>query len=809
MANFWTEKNNTLLKTLEETVEILPGELTLPLNTTQDIIITLISGSLPNGVDISGTELVGTPVEVVVETEYTFVLRATKNNEIQDRTLRLRVVGADQPEWITPAGSLPVGPSEAIFILDNEVIDFQLEVIDSDLAAGDKLIYYIQPNDGVIPPGITLTDDGHLTGVVEPLLALDKIDSRGGFDTTAYDTRPLDFVIPTYSGWGSFHYDTQPYDFNLTNPLPKKLNRYYQFAVTVADQTSEPVKRQFQIYVVGDDFLKDIQEGIISEEAAEDLLGGLDPENLAQQLGGVFTADFTFIRKPIWITPPDLGYIRADNYATIYLDTLRTNLLSGVVTYTLESTNPDGTHSVLPPGTELDSISGEVIGYIPSQPAITREYTFTVRATRIAFGTDTYPSTLRTFTIRTLGEIDSVITWKTPKDLGVINADLTSTLQVTAKTTVPDSRLIYRLVDGGLPEGLRLSYRGEIIGKATLDAYNCSNYNIPGVYKFTVEAADRFRFSASTREFTIKVVNPDGALYSNLYMQPFQSPEKRSAYRNFVSDPTVFIPSAIYRPNDPSFGIQTKIKILAYAGIERTTASKYAAAATKNHKRRRYNLGDVKRAVAKKPGTHEIVYEVVYVEVIDTAEPVAGETNQTFGIKNTRDLTADSSPYDAKDVNDGNEFVNTEPRRLRNRLNSTVIRADNDAVVVNQTGDTLRYLSNTSNMRKEIEKITISTEVDGKTTQELAKVQREYLPLWMRTGQGGSLQELGYVTAIPLAYCKPGTSEDILLNVKNALKNKKFEFNSLDLDIDRYVLDGSLNNKNDQYIIFANYHFNE
>jgi hypothetical protein len=79
----------------------------------------------------------------------------------------------------------------------------------------------------------------------------------------------------------------------------------------------------------------------------------------------------------------------------------------------------------------------------------------------------------------------------------------------------------------------------------------------------------------------------------------------------------------------------------------------------------------------------------------------------------------------------------------------------------------------------------------------------------MRTGQDGSLQELGFVTAIPLVYCKPGRGADVLLNVQNALENDEFDFNNLDLDLDRYVLSGSLNNQEDQYILFANYQFNE
>jgi hypothetical protein len=425
------------------------------------------------------------------------VLRATKNGQLQDRTFRLRVTGADDPRWITPEGTLPVGSllplesDDAIFILDNEIIDYQLEVVDDDLLAGDDLIFYIEPGDGLLPPGITLTQDGKLTGVVEPLLAQDKIESRGGWDAVSYDAYPLDYAILSTSGWGSFFYDTQVFDFNFPTALPSKLNRYYEFAVTVADKVSDPVRRTFQIYVVGDDFIKDRQNGI------SELGLGYDQDEIAELLGGVFTADFTFIRTPVWITPPNLGFIRANNYATVYLDTLRSKTLAGVVTYSLQQQNPDGSASILPPGTELDSITGELLGYIPGQPAITTKYIFTILATRIGNSSGLNPSSARTFTIQVLGEIDSVITWVTPSNLGSLIADHVSVLQLEANTTVPDGRLLYRVTDGQLPYGLRLSYRGEIIGKATQESCNCSNFGAPGTFNFTVEAFDRFQFSAS------------------------------------------------------------------------------------------------------------------------------------------------------------------------------------------------------------------------------------------------------------------------------------------------------------------------
>ena len=63
MANIWTVKTNHELGVYAERVQTT---IALPLNTTNLTIasVTLISGSLPAGLRIEGTSIVGTPFEV-------------------------------------------------------------------------------------------------------------------------------------------------------------------------------------------------------------------------------------------------------------------------------------------------------------------------------------------------------------------------------------------------------------------------------------------------------------------------------------------------------------------------------------------------------------------------------------------------------------------------------------------------------------------------------------------------------------------------------------------------------------------------
>ena len=68
----------------------------------------------------------------------------------------------------------------------------------------------------------------------------------------------------------------------------------------------------------------------------------------------------------------------------------------------------------------------------------------------------------------------------------------------------------------------------------------------------------------------------------------------------------------------------------------------------KNHKRKNFKLGNIKTAVAKTPGTQDIVYEVVYLEVIDPYLPTAGEVRKSIQIDTKTKLLTSESQYGDK-----------------------------------------------------------------------------------------------------------------------------------------------------------------
>ena len=1019
----------------------------------------------------------------------------------------------------------PSTRSRSYFILDSEIVDFQLQAIDTDLAAGENLKYFIADEDGELPPGLTLSEDGRISGIVEPLLALDK-DLLPGYASSPFDVSPLDFAALDDNGYSSFYYDTTFYGFSQRTRTPAKLNRYYNFFVTVQDDVSSS-RREFQIYLVGDDFLR--------------------ADNTIMKAGtGIFTADNTFLRNPVFLTPGDLGVRRANNYQTVYIDVIDPNSILGTLSYRLLNYNDDGTESILPPGLVLDGLTGELAGSIPYQPAVSRDYRFTIEAQRqeadtdITFDTiatayeDTLSSkssfkikkiteeipgigtvkdligktlqineynylvnevddsdpdydiiqiegvlnpitsfkslqvyenkspgenwlyvvdmpardidfyrnrtltfsgsesykilsdtslnlwerptpftrynvscsdsvgflqfdynaagfepipgetrfdalkryikelhdnknvtfyelydirlvsstdqeivfdvksnsitrttssiqkvfhaddssiphldaievvktndflklyldtnssrtwianqqfsfgvarnnqvflyaldteanvarTIKTFTIRVLGEVESTMEWVTPVELGTITANRISYLRLTATTTLEDALIRYDLVDGKIPFGLELKRDGEIVGKAnqfpnattlgltTIDnratTFDNGVTSFDRQYRFTVIARDRFGYSAIMRTFVLNVSDVDNKSYTNVYMQPFLPNTQRKTYNTFINDYQVFTPSYIYRPFDENFGVQKKLRTLAFAGIETKIINYFVAATAKNHKKKNFYFGDVKTAVAKVAGSNDIIYEVVYVELIDQQDPLLGETKLSTNIITKNPLTIDQIKYEVTyDVtssesggdtfnvttrNDGTVRLSTtsgslvittrsgevltpasgqlpiigrtggiitvlsvafsvdsNAEALRFRPNGNVISVDSDAILSNQSTDNKKFISNITNMRKRISEIGVN--------------EREFLPLWMRTSQEDNIEEIDYVAAMPLCYCKPGTSRLI----KENIENNGFDFKKLNYEIDRYIVDRTENNDNEQFILFANYQFN-
>lgn len=833
----------------------------IPLLATSDsgtVSYSLISGRLPRGMRLDNNVIKGSPVEVTKFTLSRFVIRAADDQGISDRTFELYVDGADIPLWITGEGFLNVGQGESYFVLDNAEVNFQLEATDSDVVAGDKLEFFLMPNGGQLPPGLRLSRSGLISGFTDPIFAVEySPEVIGAYDTGSFDTKPLDVVRNNSNGYDTFFYDDQTFDYNEPSRSPRKLSRFYTFAVAVTDGVNVET-RIFKIYVVTEEFLK-------------------ADNNIIQVDTNLFQADASSFRSPLWITNSNLGRYRANNYLTIFLDVYNPPSLPGTITYFLLPKNPDGTDSLLPEGMFLDSTSGDIAGRVPYQRRITISYKFTILAvnffeeiaeinytirgswssTQQYFANDavlyqnnlyiardrninTLPTNIniwipgtssaeKTFNIDIFGEIESSIEWLSDENLGIVKPDIASDVFVEAKNLLnTNGGIVYSLISGELPPGLTFLPNGLISGKLKQFADQAGKgltrfYDLVSnqrdfsvvfddlettfdkIYRFRVRARDSSQASELLKDFYITAEDKNPKTFANLYLLALQPKIKRGIWFDFITDSSIFDNADIYRPGDTNFSIQTEIKMLLFAGIESTQAVKYVQAMSRNHYRKRILFGNVRLAKAKDPLTQQTIYEVVYVEVLDDLE------KNRVSISETVDLP--------------------------DRINSPVlvsydaIRVDSDVPLVSDRDHQRIFPNSFDNMRKRI--------------RSVGERNREFLPLWMRSIQDQALYELGYTKAVVICYAKPGRGATIVSRIKaktefasrgvfsNTIQyqandsveyigeyytakipsfgivptntdywNKNFNFRSLDFEVDRYLIDNIDSVAQDKYLAF-------
>lgn len=870
LLTIWTELSGYNFGTFQERESF---DQMLPIANDTGVNYKVISGSLPAGLRISGNRIIGNPLEVPRRTTSIFCIRASNTLAFADRTFSITIEGADQPVFQDPAGDIEFD-NNRMYVVDNTFVDYQIQVTDQDTSTGQRLSYFIASNDGQLPPGLILTNDGRIVGFVQPVLSLTPEDGTGAYDTSTYDAGAYDFAFRPTNGYDSFIYDTVFYDFSIIDRTPRKINRNFEFIVTVTDGDTV-AKRKFRIFLVGSDYFRADNTTWLNDN-------------------GMFTADVSYLQKPIWLTPANLGLVRASNYVTIPFEvydktdvfinlnevnseivasTFQANIadntpgsntitvlaaaapmfgkyltfaglvageyklyqISGVASlgsnrYRLTLINamplpneatgltvliPDavefsiGSRCTIPPGMQFDTLSGSLLGRVPYQPAITKTFTFTLTASKIGDKGDIARSS-RIFTISLLGEIDSVINWITDSDLGQIDANFISTLSISATTTVPGAIIIYNVTSGRLPPGLTLNLDGEIIGKVNqyyrldinqlgLTAFDSGDTTFDNTlstidreFIFTVEARDQYGYSAKSKTFTITIDILNEKVFSNLKVKPFLKSTQRSAWQDFINNTTIFTPANIYRPNDANFGVQSELNMLIYAGIETTQAAKYIGAMGLNHKRKRFQFGDVKKAVAYMPGTKTVVYEVVYVEMIDPLEPNGRRLpNKLTRLgKQTPGITVDSSTIfyqpgftPKTDVDKIAKLAISSPESVRPE---PIITIDSTGYTISDNNPATYFPNSVSNWQDRLTAV-------GST-------ERNYLPLWMRSIQSGSRSELGFELAVPICFCKIDCADELILNIKFS----GFDFKLLDYTADRYIIDSVEGSIQDKYLVFRN-----
>ncbi len=745
--------NSGSLGTIPESViysKILEAE------SESSVSYAIISGELPPGLTLrSDGRISGIPDLVSKNVVSTFVVRATdESGNIADRTFNLTVQGQDEPEFITSSGRIGT-------FYDGSKVDITVDYTDTD--PGETLT--VDLLSGELPPGLTLSSDGNISGFIEPFRRPSEGD---GYDVTAFDE----------------------FDFDFSN---NSVSKNYEFTLEVSDGKQSNI-RTFEIFVY-----------------AVDAMTSDNTNNTGDNT--FITADVIPERPPVLTTTEtDLGTVRADNYYAFKFDAL--DFDGDPIEFILDGTIPDGL--------EFEGSTGWLYGYLPSQGAVERNFSFDVTVTkansifyeivldddivvnvqsgyyvsqdgvsvsgetptgvvtsspksntlvvqktssvefvegeelkirkvddgpildsativssekyfvkpRVFNGEEWVDAEPNTFTLRVIGEIEKFITWLSPENLGTVNSGVISELETVAESSY-DEPLFYRLNQGSLPPGTTLLSTGEIAGIFNgVGSVIDPDSSLLKDYAFTVEVFTQDGFISTLRDFSVTVDYSDAVPQQSIYIKALPPRNDRDLIDGLLFNRDVIPPDSVYRRNDPNFGIADSVIYQHAFGLNPKTLDEYVTALSQNHFRKRIVLGSIKTARAlNDDGT--VKYEVIYSEINDLAL--------------NRDL--ESIPEEI-------EWPNTVTLRDGSQT------------------DTL-YPNSLVNMRNQL--------FDSIGLRDFV------LPDWMTSKQEDG-RPLGFVPAWVIAYVKPGEGEKLAYRIREFIGR---ELNKVDFDVERYVLEGA------------------
>lgn len=684
-----------------------------------------ISGDFPPGIYVTKSgSLQGVPV--VIDTDnvnktYKFTIRAKNitTQQVADRTFTMGISNILPPKIYQTQTYLGN-------YFDGTFFELALKVI-GEANPNATVTWSIES--GSLPNGLTLSDDGVISGFIMPLLP------EGNPGQTAYANMP---------------YDELGYDNS-----PRYQNSNYQFTVQLYDGISFATQvYQMKVTAKGnwlaDTMLSQVNNSII---------------NVDYLTGTQLTADATNKYAPIIITPPQsLPSVRADSnfafkfegydpsYSGNGINWRISDLSeSGFDQNTFDITNFDQQASLAPLYLSIDPITGWLTGHVASQVETTKTYSFEVVAYRPEdISVQSVPVR---YTVTVYRDVGDYINWATDSDLGLIDNGAISQLKIEATAHIFTNGVdfpntpTYSLVNLGsnLPNGLKLLKDGLIIGRASFEYFAIDLGSTPldddatifdNLYEFTVKAT--YQSISDTRKFKLLANNYNKIPYENLYIKALPRFEERVMFSEIVNNREIFPRELIYRFNDPWFGLARDIRSIFLAGLYPSQMSEYMRALSTNHFTKKINFGKIKTARAL-DSNFNIKYEVVYIELDD---PVTDQGR---------------SPAQSMTLFNNNSWIDPE---------------GND-------GYTTYYPNSFDNM-----KYTLTQDI-GFAYQ--ATQANAGLPEWMTSTQEDKTV-IGFVHALVLAYTVPGASKLIAYRLQTA----GLEFNRIDFVIDRYNLDNIL-----------------
>jgi hypothetical protein len=598
------------------------------------ITYTLLSGTLPSGLSISSSGLIsGTPALVTTDTTTTFTVRAIDNlSNLRDRTFSITLSGVAIPEFTTPAGNI-------LSTLDSVWIELPIAYSNPD--NNNQIIIELQ--EGLLPPGLEINSEGLIRGYANPPTVNVTLNQ---VQTNATITESVTNLITC----------TSTTQFTIGRPIVftntafgdiDEGDTYYIKTINSSTTFTIAATQNGDIFPLTSDTgsmtvtLPAISVGQPTIRTYSFVL------RLSSPLGGdTATYNITVINQNTPVSQGGPGYTPNSRIPTILNTRPRT--------YIITDTDPYYGYYLLPPveptvAAYIGTIkSGEyftfkIIGYDFDGNSLTYDYvnlpadltgdpvtgwitgTPTLGSTGLStydFAVNVYKTdnasiatTNFNFSYNLSNSVTDNITWITPSNLGTLFNSSISTLNVIA---VADTELSYRIVGGSLPPNLLLLDNGEITGRvADQPSSSLLEQNAETVFTFTVQAySPLYPVIQSPKTFSITILQEYTQPTDTLYIKASPSINDRNIINSLLTNDTLIPEEMIYRPNDIYFGKATSVIYEHAYGMYASNIDEYLAAVTQNHYWRNITLGELKTAVAKN-NAGEIIYEVVYSEVID------------------------------------------------------------------------------------------------------------------------------------------------------------------------------------------------
>lgn len=774
------------LGTYPSLLEIVPIQLSasavLPAVT---VTYTILSGTLPTGIKMTEDGLIyGVPAAVPENTSSTFVVRATDNYQnIRDRTFSLTVTGVAGPSFSTPSGTL-FSQNDSVWV------EYPIQY-NNPIPTNQVAIRLLQ---GQLPPGLEINEYGLIRGypappitqVNLPLVNTSAVATSSNvitvFSTVGFTVgRPIIFSGTSFGGIvsGATYYVKEIFPdgttFTVSNTSGGTIANFTDAVgyMTVALPNVTQGQPTIQTYsftlelesLLGND-TETYSITIANQQAPSSIGGDNKPNNTrVPTILNTRPATYNISSDPIdysyYILPPNgkgttyspsqnafIGKFDSDNDFTFR-----------VMGLDFDGNPLEYVFADLPLGLTGDSKTGWIKGLPIIIDNSISSFNFSVAAQKASNPALSTPFVNFSFIIK--NEIEGVVDWISPADLGTVSNGIVSNLKIQAAS---DVALSYRLTDGNLPPNLTLLDNGEISGVV---AYQPTNTFLPPNstvdFTFTVEAySEKFPVVTSTRTFTVTVDIQFGQPTDTLYIKCTPSVQDRNLLASLLDNDTLIPTDYLYRPTDPYFGKAQNVVYEHAYGIYASDFEDYVAAVTKNHYWRQLTLGELKTAVARN-ADGEIIYEVVYSEVIDNLINPKGQS-VTKEIYWPRFIPLELGPYYTSEEDIFTSYVKPD---YYTSLTPGFAR--------------ILYPNSLPNMREQV------GDVLGQ------EYNSNLLPLWM-TSQQLNGSTTGFVPAWVICYTKPGFAEIIKNNIETKwvdVLNNPYTLNTINFKIDRFTVDKS------------------